>query len=267
MFIRIPPALLALPLMFLSAGEPRAADSAFAARSGEDKVAVLELYTSEGCSSCPPADRFVNGLPAAGYSPAQVIPLAFHVTYWDYIGWRDPYAQKAFDARQYAVAARQKRQGVYTPQLVLDGKNLRGTGDFAEQLRVLNAAAPAASIRVEGRGGDSLLHLDIDVRITDPARRGAAALYVARVESGLDSSVTAGENRGRRLRHDQVVRQWIGPLPLPAERADSRHSVTLDLPAAAGRGPTQLAVLVQNRDDGSVLQALSVPLAGKAGKL
>jgi len=259
------PVLLAL--FALTPLSPRvSAAAAFAAESGAHKVALLELYTSEGCSSCPPADTFVSRLAAAGYYPGKVIPLAFHVTYWDYIGWRDPYASSAWDRRQYAVAARQESHNVYTPQLVLDGRNLRGTGGLDERLQVPGAAAPAAHISIEGSTGAQAVAADITVQVEDPAQRRAAELYVALVESNLDSRVSAGENRGRTLHHDHVVRQLIGPLQLPAGQAHSHHAVSVGIPAAVRLANSSLVMFVQNRNDGSVLQALATALpAADAG--
>ena len=258
---RFLPVLLAVFTGFAATAAVHAAD--ISAESGAQKVALLELYTSEGCSSCPPADRFVSKLAAAGYYPERVVPLAFHVTYWDYIGWRDPYAQDAYDTRQYAVAARQKSRTVYTPQLVLDGRNLRGTGAFAERLQSLNDQTAAARISVQGSTGESAVALNVDVQVDDPAQRRAADLYVALVEGGLNSQVKAGENRGRKLQHEHVVRQLVGPLSLPAGRADSRHAVTVALADAVNRANTSLAVFVQNREDGRVLQALATAIGGK----
>lgn len=89
--------------------------------SPQNRVAVLELYTSEGCSSCPPADRFLSQLKDSGISDRQLIPMAFHVTYWDYIGWNDRFAKKQFDQRQRELAYKNKSSTVYTPQFLLSG--------------------------------------------------------------------------------------------------------------------------------------------------
>jgi hypothetical protein len=261
LFSRVLPALFAL--LPVSSAVHSAAE--FSAESGARKVALLELYTSEGCSSCPPADKFVGNLARAGYYPDRVVPLAFHVTYWDYIGWRDRYASAEYDERQYAVASRQKSRSVYTPQLVLDGRNLRGTGSFDRRLQALNAGKPAAHISLRGRTGKNAVQAEIGVRLKEPAQPTAAALYVALVENGLSSRVSAGENRGRTLRHDHVVRRLVGPLGLPPGRADSRHTVTVEIPGGVVHNNASLAVFVQNRADGSVLQALTVPLTGVNG--
>jgi hypothetical protein len=112
-----------LPLSF----QLQAADTVTAkedlntARSPHNRVALLELYTSEGCSSCPPADRFLSSLKTAGITDKQLIPVAFHVTYWDYIGWQDRFAKKQHDERQRELAHKNRQTTVYTPQFVLAG--------------------------------------------------------------------------------------------------------------------------------------------------
>ena len=96
------------------------------AQSGERTVALVELYTSEGCDSCPPADRWLSGLGAQGYVPGRVVPLSLHVDYWDYIGWKDPYAKREFSSRQRKLTQLQKLAFVYTPQVMLQGRDFRG---------------------------------------------------------------------------------------------------------------------------------------------
>lgn len=249
----------ALSLLCLPFADAGAEPITFALDSGRQKVALLEVYTSEGCSSCPPADRFVNSLRGDGYYPARVIPLAFHVTYWDDSGWRDPYSNEAFDARQFDRVVRQPEHNVYTPYLLLDGRKLRATGGFDARLQALNDTPPAAHLQVSGRIEGAAVQLDIAVRIPQAALRPDAALYVALVESGLESQVSAGENRGRTLRHDHVVRQLLGPLSLPPDLAQSHHTVTMEVAETVKRTQASLAVFVQN-DAGGTLQALAVPL-------
>src|SRR5689334_12001294 len=96
------------------------------AQSGPQAVPLLELYTSEGCSSCPPADKWLSSIAAAGYGTDKVVPLAFHVDYWDYIGWKDRFARPDFSDRQRWVAAIGRSDFVYTPQVILNGIDFRG---------------------------------------------------------------------------------------------------------------------------------------------
>ena len=95
------------------------------ANSPKHTVALVELFTSEGCSSCPPADRWLQNLPRQGYSFDKVVPLSLHVGYWDHIGWKDPYAQQRFTDRQRNYASLRRSSSVYTPQIVLAGNDFR----------------------------------------------------------------------------------------------------------------------------------------------
>src|SRR3954469_25856231 len=95
------------------------------ARSGDKTAALVELYTSEGCDSCPPADRWLSSLGAQGYAPDRIVPIALHVDYWDYIGWKDPYAHAAHSARQRKMARLARAAMVYTPQVLLQGRDFR----------------------------------------------------------------------------------------------------------------------------------------------
>lgn len=112
-------AVLALP------DAPALAAGGCAAASGLQRVAVLELYTSEGCDNCPAADAWIRELPAKGLAPPRVIPLAFHVDYWNHIGWRDPYSQARFSDRQRQHGRRRGASFVFTPQLLLNGADYR----------------------------------------------------------------------------------------------------------------------------------------------
>src|ERR1700690_674896 len=98
-------------------------------RSGPKTAALIELYTSEGCSSCPPADRQLSRLRQALDSAAEVVPLALHVGYWDYIGWKDPYAQAAFEERQGWLVRAKRQPTIYTPQFFVSGTELRSWRD------------------------------------------------------------------------------------------------------------------------------------------
>jgi hypothetical protein len=224
------------------------------ARSGANTAALVELYTSEGCDSCPPADRWLSGLPAAGFDAGRVVPLALHVDYWDYIGWKDPFAQPLFAARQREIAAIGRSRVVYTPQVVLAGKDYRGwpaRSRFAEAVAAVNATPARAGIELAIGAGEVRAQANVPRR----EDREDTALFVAVYENGLANRVTAGENRGATLRHDFVVREWWGPLALDAAGAASiARPVSPERLAGGG-----VAAFVQSRRTGEVLQALALP--------
>lgn len=221
--------------------------------SGSHRVALLELYTSEGCSSCPPADRFLRSLEARGFDSGKVVALAFHVDYWDSLGWRDRFAQPGFSARQRQAAERSRARFVYTPQVLLDGRDFgRGwlTADFASRLAAINNQSAPATLRILQRPQGDVLELAVK---TDLASAGIAQLFVGLLESGLSSEVSAGENSGRRLDHDNVVRVLLGPLPATSQLLSVRLSPDWRR--------TRLAVVafLQDPARGQVMQALATP--------
>src|SRR3954463_12916141 len=124
------------------------------ARSGDKTAALVELYTSEGCDSCPPADRWLSAL-GASYRPELLVPLALHVDYWDYIGWKDPYARREFSQRQRRLSQLQRVALVYTPQVVLQGADFRAWGgpEFDRAVQRINGRPASAhlSLAITGR--------------------------------------------------------------------------------------------------------------------
>jgi hypothetical protein len=227
--------------------------------SGPNRVAVLELYTSEGCDSCPPADKWVSELPARKFSSDRVLPLAFHVDYWNQLGWTDPFSQAAFSARQHQQSKRRGVNFVVTPQLLLNGQDYRrsaGFGDFEDKIKALNAARAGAAIRLKVTRSGSALVGAVEVSVAnDPLRRGAQ-VYLALYENNLATAVSAGENKGKTLRHDFVVRSLIGPLALDDNGNLSRVQ-RFELDPRWKPQDVNLAVFVQHPQNGDVLQALS----------
>jgi hypothetical protein len=230
-----------------------------AAKSGRDAVALVELYTSEGCNSCPPADRWLTTTFRKGGEGAAAIPLAFHVDYWDRLGWKDRFASPDYTERQY-VAMRANRAGfVYTPQVLVQGKDFpewRGRGSTV--LAMAHPTPARAVIALEAESERGSLAVKASARIAGAADRNGAALFIALADDGLASDVKAGENKGERLTHDHVVR-LLRTAPAPDANGDVRWQVVLPLPAERGSGST-LVAFVQNARTGDVLQALSLPL-------
>ena len=230
------------------------------ARSGPHTTALVELYTSEGCDSCPPADRWLQGLAGRGFAPERVVPLSLHVNYWDYIGWKDPYAQQRFADRQRKLAQVMRARIVYTPQVLLQGQDFRGWGGhaFDEEVAHINARPPKAAITLALEGGRrDTLAVEVRAELLGPDEGADTALYLASYENRLVSRVSAGENRGRTLAHDYVVFEWLGPIAFAGGRVDERRVLPLlpnSVPANSG-----VAAFVQNRRTAEVLQALMLP--------
>lgn len=229
------------------------------AASGERRVPLLELYTSEGCDSCPPTDRWLSALPGRGHGPDRVVALAFHVDYWDYIGWRDPFAQKRFTERQRQIAARTASRVIYTPQLVLNGRDYRRGSfrdDVAERLAEIHAQKPRATLKLDVRTLAGELVVAGNAVLAETAGRNFAQTWLALYENRLVTEVKAGENRGKRLEHDFVVRDIVGPLPADAQgRVMIEHRFSPD-PQWKTRD-LGVAVFVQDIRSGDVLQALA----------
>jgi hypothetical protein len=226
-------------------------------------VALVELYTSQGCSSCPPADQWLSRLPA-GDSRFHAIPLALHIGYWDYIGWKDPFARKEFNNRQYKLAEHNGSSSVYTPEVFVGAGELRHweRGDsFAAALAAANARAPLANIDLQAQwlapaaGGEaSSQRLTVQARwMADGAARDPQLLLAVK-RSGYMTHVEAGENSGSMLRNDHVVRVWAGPFK-PASQP-----LTTELSVPAAPGETSLVAIAQDGATGAVLQAVELPL-------
>jgi hypothetical protein len=231
--------------------------SADAGAGSDARTPVLvELFTSEGCSSCPPADALLATLassqPVAG---ALVIPLSEHVDYWNHLGWADPDSSKRFSERQNAYAAFFRNAGVYTPQAVVDGRAELVGSDRSALQRAIATAAREAKLQVGvARGGTtSSLRVRVDPSTSVPEARGAQVL-LAIVEGGLESSVSRGENSGKRLSHTAVVRRLevIGLVP-DAGAFEKEIPVTLDPTWKPGN--LSAVAFVQERPSGKVLGA------------
>lgn len=170
-------------------------------------LVVVELFTSEGCSSCPPADRLLSSIVNSSDKSVDVLGLSFHVDYWDYIGWKDPYAQKAFTIRQRAYARRFGLRSIYTPQMVVNGKHEFVGSSKSEWNKALVS--------------ESKLTLPITLEVSIISKTGEAIVFtikakestnslinVAIVEKDLSQEVKRGENRGKVLSHNNVVRSF-----------------------------------------------------------
>jgi hypothetical protein len=245
-----------MPKLILTAAAAFLALSAVSVRaectaaSAERRVPLLELYTSEGCDSCPPTDRWVSQLPSRGLAAERVVVLAFHVDYWDRLGWSDRFGQARFSQRQREINDRNRSRVVYTPQLLLNGKDYRRAGDdaFARRIADLNRDRSRALIKLAlANTGE---RLDVNGTWTASGASDAQA-WLAIYENRLSSEIKAGENRGKRLDHDYVVRDLAGPYAMSA----ISHTFALD--PRWNRSNVGVAAFVQDSKSGDVLQALT----------
>lgn len=228
------------------------------AKSGTTSVALLELYTSEGCNSCPPADRWIADIPQRGLGPDRVVPLALHVDYWNYLGWIDRFSQAAFSKRQREFANRAKSRVVYTPQFVLNGRDYHWTADkLADDLEQINLRPARADISLR------LDHAGHALRIKGTAsvkqKSTDAELYIALYENNLRTDVRAGENRGRTLEHAFAVHRLIGPVSFdPSGKVQIDEELKLD--KTWNTSKLGVAAFVQEIKGTDVLQALALGL-------
>ena len=259
-------AVAALALFAALAPALPAAGSACGAKSGPQTTALVELYTSEGCSSCPPADRWLTSTFRTTAPAADALALAFHVDYWDRLGWKDRFATAAYTERQYAAMRAGHARFVYTPQVLVQGRDFpqwRGeTRGAAAAIAAVNARPARAEIMLEARPQPGSVAVKAAVRVPAPADRKGATLYVALVDNGLVSEVKAGENSGARLVHDHVVRV-LRAGPTVDAGGSGTAEIVIALPVEAGQAAT-LVAFVQNPETGDVLQALALPLSSPA---
>ncbi len=219
-------------------------------------IALLELYTSEGCDSCPNADRFVSNLAKSmSLTSDQVIPLSLHVDYWDYIGWKDAFAKPVFTQRQRQLAQLANSRTVYTPEFFLAGRELREwRNNLSAEVARINRQAAQANIQLTINKLESKqLFFSVSASSTKNAH-----LYFALVEQSIVSKIMAGENRGATLQHDFVAREWGDPIPFNASVINTQNR-QLPIPSNAVFKNLSLLAFVQS-DKGEVLQALSLPL-------
>ena len=219
---------LRIAAFLLALAAPAVLAAQCAAQSGAGTAALVELYTSEGCSSCPPAERWLSTL-APGAASGQLVPVALY----------DPYAKREVSLRQRKLSHLQRMALVYMPQVLLQGRDFRQWGGraFDEAVARINAQPARAHLRLEILSADKAA-LDVEARASLAAPVQGAVLYMAAYRNGLES---------------YVVLEWEGPFGVPREVSERRRLPLLPGAVAANSG---VAAFVQDRRTGEVLQAL-----------
>src|SRR5438034_9792232 len=204
---------------YIFASEPKTFESS------DTQSSLIELFTSEGCSSCPPAEKWLSALKSSSDLWKKAVPVAFHVDYWDHLGWRDRFAKPEFTSRQQHYAAAWGGDSLYTPSFVVNGKEWRGwfCGN-AMPITATKVGVLRVSVGDDGKVSATFA--------PDAMQARPLALTVALLGNDLESDVKRGENSGRKLRHDFVVLQlaktdliasgdcWIGSISIPKQNAE-----------------------------------------------
>jgi len=216
--------------------------------SEHTQVSLIELYTSEGCSSCPPADKWLNSLKEAPGLWSTFIPIAFHVDYWDYIGWKDPFAQSQYTQRQRQYNLQNNLSSIYTPAMILNGQEW--TSWYSDD--TVKPLSPIAAGRLSIELNDKLISAQYQALTS---RSLKLILNIAIVGFNLNTDVKQGENRGRILKHDFVVLSYQQRVMTLSRDGDYISSSTplpsMTFPAKT----TALIAWVNTEKDLSPLQA------------
>ena len=260
-------------LVLLAAAAAGCSSPARGAPAPWRRPVLVELYTSQGCSSCPPADTFVRQLPNLGFGRDKVVPLTFHVDYWDRLGWKDPFASGAHTERQewYARSGKLRSpdgaaglDGLYTPQMIVDGSvqfsgQRRQTALHAMEDAAARPAAFDVSVRVATRGSI------VDVTVDSVPAEGVGPdrdwrLVAALAAKTAHTAVRRGENAGETLEEAAVVRALSDRVPIPARRTSTR--IQLARPADLAWSDLDVVVFVQSevtREIGGLARSSASP--------
>jgi hypothetical protein len=221
---------------------------------------LIELFTSQGCSSCPPADALLTRIGRDPLLRGRVIPLAFHVDYWDHLGWRDPFSSPAWSGRQQEYARLLGREP-YTPQMVVNGTADAVGSDFARLRGLIEQASRRRSsatveIRSAARGVDGSLRVVVRGSAPEPA-----LAFLALYQNGVSTAVPAGENSGRTLENDYVVRRLQQILRFGPNRQEE-GSAAMAIPRGWSGAPLGVAVFLQNERSHEIVAADARPIGG-----
>lgn len=237
--------VLLMCLAVTTISQAGSSDQALILSSGEKQTTLLELYTSEGCSSCPPADRWLSGYKTDARLWKGIVPVAFHVDYWDYLGWRDRFSDKKYSRRQYDYKNHRHLKVVYTPGLMQNGREFRGWQRGRNPVDENNNKAGVLRAMIEK--DKAFVEFSPGARHSSPL-----ILNVALLGFDQNTQVAAGENRGRLLKHDFVV------LELQQFKSSGRSDYRWQLGALLAQKPAQasgIALWVTAADDPTPLQA------------
>ena len=252
--------LLSLILLAYSGCTALAVESVPASEDGQNPARttlLVELFTSEGCSSCPPAEELLARLEKEQPFPdAELVTLAFHVDYWDDLGWKDKFASPLFTQRQKVYDWKFRTGQIYTPQMVIDGDiELVGSRE-KDAVKAIKKSIrnKKASIELD------LNKLELSISITAIPGHGDSSVYVALAEDGLSSSIKRGENAGRNLKHVSVVRELRGVGRVAAANSEFEGTITLSPSTDWNSENVKVVVFVQDNASRVIHGVSTIPL-------
>lgn len=258
-------ALASLALASVNAGSAASGQEASTTPPADRKPVVVELFTSEGCSSCPPADALLKALeikqPVAG---AEIIALEEHVDYWNQGGWDDPYSSSEWTFRQKEYVSRFKGDGPYTPQMIVDGeKQFTGNNPRTAVETIRDAAQQSianVSVATDPQSKGDEQHFQ--VHVAGMPDNDKADVFLAVTEDGLQANVEAGENKGKTLQHAAVVRtlQKIGSMDSKSAGQFSADP-QVKFKSSWKKENLRVVVFVQDKKTWRILGAASTKLA------
>ena len=232
-------------------------------QSATTRIPLVELYTSEGCSSCPVADRWLSELAPEIVSADEMVALAFHVDYWDRLGWKDRFASPAYTERQKTNSKVNGSAYVFTPQIVLAGRNYERWQDskrVQQDVRKVLAVAPDATLILRQQPAMAgKLGFEVQEQLRQGVSPADVRIHTALVQNGLVSNISKGENSGSKLHHDYVVRSFVSSSAVDQSgQLTFKNSFTL--PDDAQLEKMGVVVFAQDNKTGVVLQAMAAPL-------
>ena len=261
---------IAITAVAVGFGQPGSEAHSPDAGNAPPNPVLVELFTSEGCSSCPPADILLAVLERLQPVPnAQIITLSEHVDYWNYLGWKDPYSSAQFSNRQGGYSRTLRQAPVLTPQMIVDGREVfvGSDGPRAQKAVARAAEAPKANIRItrprEDAGSpDKTVPLTITVEGLPDATHGRVDVMLAIREHNLRNSVRRGENAGKQLKHQSVVRHLsrVGTIHPQKEQVPSIEA-SVELNPEWDRNHLQAVVFLQERKTRRIMGAAVEDLA------
>jgi len=245
--------LLAISLLMVCTIANAQTDEPRYFESKAHKTSLLELYTSEGCSSCPPAEKWLARIPQTVLDQSAIIPLTFHVTYWDYIGWKDKFASQQYDHRQRKMVIQEGGSTVYTPQFFINSRTQRGIDRALNKLVRSKKQPSRLMIKAAVTETDQKLNINLSL---EPLLKGldkVVRVNVAAFENDIRSVIEAGENEGRVSQHQYVVRELKTAL-MSLEAAQGRQF------EFSKKSDKWAGVVIYVESANQVVEALRIPL-------